>query len=235
MLIDLGGNILPGFVGGSRDIELCAERIRTLYSAGLGAVLMTPRYYPAKMSVEEFIDLRRRVMDNLSAHLPRRMPVLYVGCEVYVDERLKYISSIGELAVKGTRTIIADMPAGLWETALLDTLDGIRMADYDVLIAHIDRYPQQYAEDLFKLGYKGIIDVDALMGVQNLMRRKKLLEWIDNGNIVALASNFEADEKRAHEKIIKVHSVVGDQRSEALAESSARYLSGAVQFAKSLN
>ncbi len=232
MLIDLGGNILPGFVGGSRDIDLCAERIRTLYSAGLGAVLMTPRYYPAKMSVEEFLDLRQRVVDRLASHMPRRAPALYVGCEVYIDERLKYISSIGDLAVIGTRTVIADMPTGAWETALLDTLDGIRMADYEVLISHIDRYPMQYAEDLFKLGYKGIIDVSALVGVQNIMRRKKLLEWIDKGDVVGLASNFEADEKRAHEKIVRVHDIIGEKRSEALAESSARYLSGAVQFIK---
>ena len=58
MQIDLGGNVLPGFVSGSKDIETCAERLRTLYSAGIAAAVLTPRYYPAKMSVEEFIVLR---------------------------------------------------------------------------------------------------------------------------------------------------------------------------------
>lgn len=232
MLFDLGGNILPGFVGGSRDIESCAERIETLYSSEVKAVLLTPRYYPAKMSVDEFVALRNNVLLKLSHAMPRRAPVLYLGCEVYIDERLKYIPSIGELAAVGTRTIIADMPDGAWETALLDTLDGIRMADYEVLIAHIDRYPVQYAEDLFKLGYKGLIDVSAFVGVSNIVRRKKLLEWIDKGHVVGLASNFEADEKRAHEKIIKVHGVIGPQRSAMLAESSARYLVGALQYPK---
>ncbi len=232
MLFDLGGNILPGFVGGSRDIGACAERIETLYSSDVKAVLLTPRYYPAKMSVEEFVRLRRTVLNKLIDHMPRRAPALYIGCEVYIDERLKYISAIGELAAAGTRTIIADMPDGAWETALLDTLDGIRMADFEVLISHIDRYPVQYAEDLFKLGYKGLIDISALVGVANIMRRKKLLEWIDKGHIAGLAGNFEADEKRAHEKIIKVHGIIGSQRSVMLAESSARYLVGALQYPK---
>lgn len=232
MLIDLGANLLPGFVGGSRDIDACAERMRGLASAGVRAALLTPRYYPAKMSVEEFISVRDRIMEKLASHKPTKSPVIYLGSEVYVDERLKYISSIGELAVIGTRTIIADMPSGVWETPLLDTLDAIRMADYEVLIAHIDRYPVQYAEALFKLGYRSILDVQAFFGVANLMRRKQILSWMDEGYIIGLGSNFEADEKRAHEKILKIHDMIGDARSAMLAESSARYLAGAVQIIK---
>lgn len=230
MLIDLGANLLPGFVGGSRDIEACAERLQTLYSSGLGAALLTPRYYPAKMSVGEFVQLRDTVLMNLSDYMPKRSPVLYLGTEVYVDERLKYISDIGDLAVMGTRTVIAVMPEGSWETALLDTLYAVKMADYEVLIAHIDRCPDWYAEDLFKLGYRGILDVPSLVGVTNIFRRKQLLDWIDKGHIAGLATNFTADEKRAHEKILRVHSVIGDKRAEMLAESSARALAGAVKI-----
>lgn len=232
MLIDLGANLLPGFVAGSKNIEESVERMRTLYSAGIAAAVLTPRYYPAKMSVEEFVDLRSRVLANFSENMPKRSPILYLGSEVYIDERLKYISTLGKLAVMGTRTIIADMPDGVWETALLDTLDAIRMADYDLLITHIDRYPEQYAKDLFKLGHKALLDVSAFSGMANLMRRKQFLYWIDEGNVVGLAGNFISEEKRAHEKIMKIHEILGDERSSRLAESSARYLSGAIQFAK---
>lgn len=232
MLIDLGANLLPGFVGGSRDVEACAERIKILYSSGLGAALLTPRYYPAKMSVSEFVGLRSTVLANLSGQMPKRSPALYLGSEVYVDERLKYISDIGDLAVTGTRTIIAVMPEGAWETALLDTLDAIRMADYDVLISHIDRCPDWYAEDLFKLGYRGIIDVEGLVNLTNIFKRKQLLDWIDAGYIVGLASSFSADEKRAHEKIMRVRAVIGDERAEMLAESSAHALAGAVKITR---
>jgi len=232
MLIDLGSNLLPGFVSGSRDIDSCAERIGTLYSSGIGAALLTPRYYPAKMSVSEFIGLRTNILMKLSDNMPKRSPALYLGCEVYIDERLKYISEIGDLAVMGTRTVIAVMPEGAWETALLDTLDAIRMADYEVLITHMDRVPDWYAEDLFKLGYRGVINVSSLVNISNIFRRKQLLDWIDNGHIAGLATNFTADEKRAHEKILRVHSVLGDKRAELLAESSARCLTGAVKITK---
>lgn len=229
MQIDLGGNLLPGFVGGSKDIEICADRLRTLYSAGVAAAVLTPRYYPAKMSVAEFTELRNKILLSLSENMPKKSPVLYLGSEVYLDERLKYISDIGSLAVYGTRTIIVDMPEGIWETNLLDTLYAIKMADYEILISHIDRCPEGYVKDLFKLGYKGIIDASALLGVPNLLRRNRLFEWMDGGNIVGVASNFSADEKRAHEKIMKLHSVLGD-RAASLAESSARYLAGAIQI-----
>lgn len=229
MQIDLGGNLLPGFVGGSKDIEICADRLRTLYSAGVAAAVLTPRYYPAKMSVAEFTELRNKILLSLSENMPKKCPVLYLGSEVYLDERLKYISDIGSLAIYGTRTIIVDMPEGIWETNLLDTLYAIKMADYEILISHIDRCPEGYVKDLFKLGYKGIIDASSLLGVPNLLRRNRLFEWMDGGNIVGVASNFAADEKRAHEKIMKLHSVLGD-RAASLAESSARYLAGAIQI-----
>ena len=232
MQIDLGGNLLPGFVGGSKDIETCTERLRILYSAGIAAAVLTPRYYPAKMSVAEFVALREKILLSLGGNMPKKCPALYLGCEVYLDERLKYISDIGSLAVLGTRTIIVNMPEGIWENALLDTLYAIKMADYEVLIAHIDRCPEGYVKDLFSLGYKGLIDASALLGIANLPRRRQILRLIDEENIVGIASNFAADEKRAHEKIFKLHSVLGDERALALAESSARYLAGAVQITK---
>lgn len=232
MQIDLGGNFLPGFVGGSKDIEICAEKLRTLYSAGIAAAVLTPRYYPAKMSVEEFLSLREKILMNLSNNMPKKCPALYIGSEVYLDERLKYISDIGSLAIFGTRTIIIDMPEGVWESALLDTLYAIKMTDYEVLIAHIDRYPEGYVNDLFKLGYKGIIDASAFLGVVNLFRRKQFFEWIESGDVVGIASNFDSDEKRAHEKIFKLYSVLGETRAHALDEKSARYLAGAVQITK---
>ena len=232
MQIDLGGNLLPGFVGGSKDIEICAEKLRTLYSAGIAAAVLTPRYYPAKMSVEEFLSLREKILIDLSNNMPKKCPALYLGSEVYLDERLKYISDIGSLAIFGTRTIIIDMPEGVWESALLDTLYAIKMADYEVLIAHIDRYPEGYVNDLFKLGYKGIIDASAFLGVVNLFRRRQFLEWIESGEIVGIASNFDSDEKRDHEKIFKLYGILGEDRAHALDETSARYLAGAVQITK---
>ncbi len=231
MQIDLGGNVLPGFVGGSKDVEICADRLRTLYSAGVAAAVLTPRYYPAKMSVAEFTALREQILYTLSENMPKKCPVLYLGSEVYLDERLKYISDIGSLAIYGTRTIIVDMPEGIWETNLLDTLYAIKMADYEILISHIDRCPEGYVKDLFKLGYKGIMDASALLGVTNLLRRKRLFEWIDGGNIVGVASNFASDEKRAHEKIMKLHSILGG-RAATLAEASAHYLAGAIKITK---
>ena len=170
MQIDLGGNVLPGFVGGSKDIEICAERIRTLYSAGVAAAVLTPRYYPAKMSVAEFTTLRAKMLSDLSQNMPKKSPVLYLGSEVYLDERLKYISDIGSLAVYGTRTIIVDMPEGVWETDLLDTLYAIKMADYEILIAHIDRCPEGYVKDLFKLGMEFHANKEYLKAIERYNR-----------------------------------------------------------------
>ncbi len=230
MFIDLGGNLLPAFAEGSRDVKSCAERLAALYRAGIAAAVLTPRYYPAKRSVEEFLEFREKVLYNLSYNMPENCPALYLGCEVYVDERLKYISTIGELTVLGTRTMIAYMPEGEWEGSLIDTIEAVRAVGIEVIIAHIDRYPDKYAEDLFKCGYRAIIDASAFVGMSNLRRRKKILTWIDEGYVVGIGTNFEPDEKRVGEIIAKVTDLLGEERARKLAESSARLLAGAVQI-----
>ncbi len=222
-MIDFAGSYLPGFIGGEQDISVCTEKIRNLCSAGVDTMILTPRYYPAKLGVAEFIARRDKAIAGLVPG-KKRFPKIIPGCEVYIDERLKYISEIGKLAVKGTRTIIADMPAGIWESALLDTLYGIQIADYEVLISHIDRYPVQYAEDLFKLGYRGLIDISAFCGIANIFRCKRYFEWIDKGYIVGVGSNFEHDEKRAHEKTLKLPRILGEERMKMLAERGGKIL-----------
>ncbi len=230
MFIDLGGNLLPAFAEGSRDVKSCAERLAALDRAGIAAAVLTPRYYPAKRSVEDFIEFREKVLYNLSYNMPEKCPALYLGCEVYVDERLKYISTIGELTVLGTRTMIAYMPEGEWEGSLIDTIEAVRAVGIEVIIAHIDRYPDKYAEDLFECGYRAIIDASAFVGMSNLRRRKKFLSWIDEGHVVGIGTNFEPDEKHVGEIIAKVTDHLGEERARKLAESSARLLAGAVQI-----
>ena len=230
MFIDLGGNLLPAFAEGSRDVKACAERISALYNAGVDAAVLTPRYYPAKRSVEDFLNFRESMLLSLSYHMPDLCPALYLGCEVYVDERLKYIPTIDELTVLGTRTLIVYMPEGEWDGSLIDTLETLRAVGIEVLIAHIDRYPESYAEDLFKCGYRAIADASSFIGMANLRRRKKLLSWIDEGHVAGIGTGFDPDEKRVEEIMAKVFDILGEERVEKIAESSARLLAGAVQI-----
>ena len=227
MLIDFGANLLPGFVGGTTDVASCIERIKDLGAFGVAAAVLTPRYYPSKMSTDEFVARREKMLQKIFPELPSKRPVLYVGCEVYIDERLKYISDIGKLAVNGTRTIIASMPVGVWESALLDTLISLKNADYEVIVTHVDTLPVQYAEGLFALGFKGIADASVFSGLVNLKKRKQIISWIDNGNIVAIGSNYEIDDQQKNSKTEKVRSVIGNERTEKLAVSSAELLAGA--------
>lgn len=230
MLIDLGANLLPGFVGGTTDVSSSVERIKDLGAFGVAAAVLTPRYYPSKMSTDDFLNRREVMLNKLSAELPVRRPVLYVGCEVYTDERLKYIHDIGKLAIKGTRTIIASMPEGIWENALIDTLLSIKNADYEVVITHLDSAPVQYAEGLFKLGFKGIADASAFSGLMNLKKRKQMISWIDDGKIIGLGSNYEFDDPQKNTKTERIRTVIGDDRTQKIAVSSAELLAGAYSF-----
>ncbi len=222
IMIDFAGNFLPGFIGGPKTVAQGAERISALCRSGIDIMLLTPRYYPAKLSVAEFIARRDKAIADIKPKKP--FPAIIPACEVYIDERLKYISEIGQLAIAGTHTIIADMPDGIWESALLDTIYGIQSTGYDVVISHIDRYPAKYAEDLFSLGYKGIIDISAFCGISNVLRCRKYFEWIDKGNIVAIGTNYTADEKKPIEKLLKIQKIIGQERMKRIESESKRVL-----------
>ena len=254
MLIDLGGNLLPAFAEGTKDVKVCAKRLSALYRAGVDALVLMPRYYPAKRSVEDFVKFRETVLRGLSIHMPDKCPALYLGCEVYIDERLKYIPTIGELTILGTSTLIAYMPSGEWDGSVIDTIEAIRAVGIEVLIAHIDRCSERYAGDLFKCGYRGILDASAFVGIPNLFRRKRYLSWIDKGYVVGIGSNFvvkkrwfikviekvagwigieldiKPNEKRIGRIIAKATKALGEERLNKLARSTAKALTGAVQI-----
>ncbi len=221
-MIDLSANYLPGFIGGSEDSKSCALRIKNQQASGVEVMVLTPRYYPSKLSVEEFIERRDKAINALG-NGSGRYPKLVKACEVYVDKELDSISTIGRLAVEGTRTIIADMPSGAWESDLLNTLYGIESADYKVVIAHIDRYPKRYAEDLFALGYRGIADVSAFYGF-NFFKHKRLKKWIDDGNIIGIGSNFDRKCRNERDRMSRLPEIIGKARTEKLERESRRLL-----------
>ncbi|MGM9642083.1 MAG: CpsB/CapC family capsule biosynthesis tyrosine phosphatase [Eubacteriales bacterium] len=222
-MIDFSANYLPGFIGGSADGKSCSQRIKKLRAAGVDVMILTPRYYPSKLSVEEFIDRRDGAVEALG-NGGGRFPMLIKACEVYIDKSLDSISTLGMLAIGGTRTIIADMPSGAWESELLNTIYGIQSADYDVIVAHIDRFTTAYAEDLFELGCKGTVDVSAFFGLSGFFRRQKLFRWIDEGKIVGIGTNFDRDNRHACDLMSRLPQILGKERTKKLEQTGKRLL-----------
>ncbi len=227
MMIDVTAKVLPGADGGCKNKEEAAVCLRQYCEMGIGAVVATPYYTPSRTTISRFATARRRAVGDFASIYNKDMPKVYMGAEVLVDERLNTMPDIYRLAVDGTRLIIADMPQTEWDSYLIDVLSGLVSSDFDVLIAHLNRHPIEYAESLFALGFVGQLDISAFSGFGGIKNKKRYLNWIDNGYIVSLGDALGGECDKPPERLWRVLDILGDDRTQMLAEKTAKRLAGA--------
>ena len=255
MTYDFHAHIWPCADHGSRSEEDTEAQLAILRASGVKQVVATPHFYPDNWhSAADFLAFRREREAMLRPLLAKTDLSVYAGAEVLLSEGIDRMEGLRELCIAGTNVLLLEMPFFRWNERLYQTVASLTCSGMCVLLAHIDRYPDRYAEDLFKCGYRGILDVSALVGLPNRRRRKKLLSWIDEGYVVGIGSNYEvknrrlckiikkaadyvgiqinfqSDEKRLGKIIAKATAVIGEARLKKLAVSTKKALTGAVKI-----
>lgn len=229
-MIDICARFLPSADGECKSPEESALRLMQYSEMGVGAVVSTPYYEPSRQSLVKFASTRRRAVGAFAPCHNKKMPAIYMGAEVLLDERLNTMPDIYRLAVDGTRLIIADMPSTEWDSYLIDVLGGLLNSDFDVLVAHLNRHPIEYVESLFALGFVGQLDISAFTGFAGLKNKKRYLSWIDNGFVVALGGAIDETCEKPAERLYRAFDILGDDRIDMLAEKTAKRLAGARSY-----
>lgn len=227
---DLHTHILPGADHGSTGGADTEAEMRELCELGAGIAVATPHFYPAKTNISKF----RRTRAAAAAEFERiRRPEwcpTCLGAEVAVCPHLERMPELDELCILGTSVMLLEMPFARWEDDILDTVTAIRAAGFTVVFAHLDRYDPEAAEALFALGMKGQLNLSAL-GTRLPWRRKRLLEWVDSGNIIAVGSDIHTDAVRNdRSQIVRGLAALGDDRLDRLKHTTAELLRGAKIF-----
>lgn len=143
---------------------------------------------------------------------------------------LERMPELDELCIIGTSVILLEMPFSRWSDEVLDTVSAIRAAGFTVIFAHLDRYDPEAAEALFALGMKGQLNLSSI-GTRNPWRRKRLLGWIDNANIVAVGSDIHTSAVRDDRaETVRGIAALGGERLEYLKHATGDLLRGAKVF-----
>ena len=224
---DFHTHILPGADHGSTGAADTIAEMRELYELGAGIAVATPHFYPASMNIRKFRSIRAAAVNEFEKlRRPEWCPTC-IGAEVAVCRYLERMPELDELCIDGTSVILLEMPFTKWSDAVLDTVGAIRDGGFTVIFAHLDRYVPEAAEALFALGMKGQLNLSAL-GTRNPWKRKRLMRWIDNGDIVAVGSDIHTtavrDDRAATERGL---AALGSGRLEQLAHTTADLLRGA--------
>ncbi len=200
-VIDFHSHILPGVDHGSMDLEMSLEQLRIMEKSGVDIAVATSHFYPHQEELSDFLARRDKAAKELSAANDTSVKIA-LGAEVYCVAGLEETEGLQHLTVKGTNTLLLEMPMAYWNTNIIDTV--FALADrFDLVLAHIDRYPSSELEKILYMGFKTQINAENSLRRHN---KDRVQRWLSDGVIWALGSDLHGADKltvKSFEKLQK--------------------------------
>lgn len=218
-MIDFHAHILPGCDHGSDGLETSLKQLKLAKEAGVSTVIATPHFYPQRESFADFLARREETEKLLRAHQPG-IPEVLIGCEVNLCQGLDHIEGIGKTCVQGTKVMLLEMPMNYWSASVEETL--LRMHDdsgFVIVLAHVDRYDPDRIDRLLSYGILAQINAESICIFRG---RRRLLRWIDEGNVVALGSDIHGV-RPGYAEFTKAIRILG-RRAETVFHRTERLL-----------
>jgi len=190
-LIDFHSHILPNMDDGSSSVEMSLQMIQTAFQQGVYAIVLTPHFYPTKDYPDHFLKKRRRLLEELNARRQFPVPLLIPGAEVQYFEGLTSMKELPQMCIQRSPGLLIEMPFQKWTGRMIDDLLELNYrGEYQVILAHIERYLGEQKEDtLRKLANAGILMQSNASFFGGMFSKQKALRMLDSGLIHLLGSD----------------------------------------------
>ena len=186
--LDYHAHVLPSGDHGSDGLETSLRQLDMAAAAGIRTVCATPHFYPHRESVESFLRRRAECAQLLRAHLPEQVPQICLGAEVLICDGMERLDGLHRLCREGTNELLLEMPFYAWPESIWDTLYLLcDLADIQIVLAHAERYPAENIEKLICESVPLQLNAECLT---KPLKRKRYLEWIENGYVKYLGSDI---------------------------------------------
>lgn len=202
-IIDFHAHVLPGADHGSSSLETTLFQLSSAKEHSVKHVIATPHFYPQSHTVDDFLSLRDAAYEKLLPSLDATLPKVTKGAEVLMCDGIERLRGLEKLCVDGTRIILLELPFSVFKTEYCDSVYRLVKEGYEVVLAHVDRYPKEHIEMLLDVGAKCQINAVALSG---LLVPNHLKEWIKYGRVIALGSDIHKADKNAYKRFDKAKS-----------------------------
>ena len=200
LLVDFHAHVLPRADHGSDSLSTSLFQLSAARDAGVKRVVATPHFYPARHTVEYFLERRSSAYDALAPHISDGYPELILGAEVLICPGIDHMEGIEKLCIGDTRTILIELPFSEFESSYCDVAYKLSSNGMSVVLAHADRYPKENIERMVSAGAKIQLNASSLA---TLFRRKHLYSWLSRGLVVALGSDIHGRDSGAYKAYIK--------------------------------
>ncbi len=220
-IIDFHSHILPAADHGSDSIDTSLSQLDLLEAAGVDIVVATSHFYPQKETIEDFLEKREKAARELADRKSHKIKIA-LGAEVYCVAGLENMEGLEKLTIKGTNTLLLEMPMAFWNTNVITTVFALNER-FDLVLAHIDRYPSNELEKLLYLGIPAQINAGNILRGHN---KKRLGGWIGEGIVAAIGSDLHGADKKAVKSFVKTVKMLKHhiedifQKTEALIKNA---------------
>ena len=213
-VIDFHSHILPGADHGSDGTYTSLAQLELLSKAGVDIAVATSHFYPQKDTVEAFLEKRDRAVEMLARKKDDKIKVA-LGAEVYCVAGLEDSEGLEKLTIKGTNTLLLEMPMAFWNTNIITTALALNER-FDLVLAHIDRYPTSELAKLLDMGVMAQVNAGNILRGHN---KERLRYWLSDDSVCALGSDIHMADKKAAKAFLKAQKVLKYDIEEIFAKT----------------
>lgn len=190
-LIDFHSHILPNMDDGSSSVEMSLQMIQTSFQQGVYAIVLTPHFYASKDYPDHFFKKRSRLLKELNFRRRFPVPLLIAGAEVQYFEGITAMTELPQMRIEKSSGLLIEMPCRAWSGRMIDDiLELNNRAEYQVILAHIERYLGDQKESVIrKLVEAGILMQSNASFFKGTFSKRKALYMLENGMIHLLGSD----------------------------------------------
>ena len=201
-MIDFHSHILPEVDHGASSLDVSVNMLKQAQKAGVVKIVATPHFYMRKDTIDFFLKRRCTALSLLTNYIAQDSSCdirIIPAAEVALDRNLLSID-LPQLKIGNTNYILIEMPQNCqWFSWMFDILYEIESKfSLSVILAHVDRYPEKYLEQLLDLGFVLQINAESLIG-HRFFTKKRLISYCKKGLIHLIGSD-------AHDETIRSYS-----------------------------
>ncbi|MCD7981653.1 MAG: capsular biosynthesis protein [Clostridiales bacterium] len=233
---DIHNHILPGVDDGASCMEDTRDLLSSEYEQGIRNIIFTPhcRSSMFRVSTDDREMIYHRVLERMGDRFPDMS--FYLGCEYHFQGNLMRDLQDPRCRMAGTRVVLLEFSTDTSLPRMMDTVESVREAGYQIIIAHPERYSCLHAGEsgvkaLAEAGVRIQINAGSVLGRQGRLLKRVCFDWLKAGRVDFIASDAHSMEYRPVElercrKLVQ--KKFGEEQSDRLfRENQSRLFDGA--------
>ncbi len=229
--VDVHSHVLPHIDDGSPDVETSVEMLRMWKKQGVDKIIATPHFDFRDISVEKFLEKRKRSFEELSDAIEKsgeNLCDIELGAEIMYSSNMFGFVDISNLSLGETPYVLVEMADSLNFERMTDIINSRSRSDVTLILAHTERYKSfcffpklkkmRDADIRFQVNFSSFSENSPFCKVADAMMKADMIDLFgtDSHGIKNRTPDFSTE-------LIKMRKMYGDKKIDRILQRSVRY------------